>query len=79
MLWNLECPSRIEPKEKYVRILDGPLKNKEFMELRSDFEFSRLKCSTCIMICLLCIHIRHVFHGQIDHPCIYYHGMHSCL
>ena len=43
MLWNLECPSRIEPKEKYVRILDGPLKNKEFMELRSDFEFSRPK------------------------------------
>ena len=26
-----------------MRILDGPLKNKEFMELCSDFEFSRPK------------------------------------
>ena len=38
--------SRIKPKEKYVRIsikeiwgiLDGPSKNKEFVELRSDFD-----------------------------------------
>ena len=42
---------RIKPKEKYVRIsvkevwryLDGPSKNKECVELRSDFELSRPK------------------------------------
>ena len=42
---------RIKPKEKYVRIsmkevwrnFDGPSENKEFVELRSDFEFSRPK------------------------------------
>ena len=55
VLWNLEfgMSRRIKPKEKYVRIsmkeiwryLDGPSKNKEFVELGlcSDFELSRPK------------------------------------
>ena len=42
---------RIKPKEKYMHIsmkevwrnLDGPSKNKKFVELRSDFELNRPK------------------------------------
>ena len=49
MEFGMSC--RIKPKEKYVCIsmkevwhnLDGPLKNKAFVELYSDFEFSRPK------------------------------------
>ena len=48
---------RIKPKEKYVRIsmkrvrrnLDGPSKNKEFVELRSDFELSRPKVALLLI------------------------------
>ena len=48
---EFEMSRRIKPKEKYVRIsikevwrnLDSPSKNKEFVELHSEFELSRPK------------------------------------
>ena len=52
MLWNLACPVGLSQKRnmhvrismnKVWRILDGPSKNLEFVELRSDFELSRSK------------------------------------
>ena len=55
---------RIKPKEKYVRIsmkevwrnLDGPSKNKEFVELRSDFDLSRPKVAELTTNVTLCIY-----------------------
>ena len=49
MEFGMSC--RIKPKQKYVcisvkevwRNLDCPSKNKEFVEVRSDFELSRPK------------------------------------